>query len=96
MRFLSEGSVLRGNWRKEMKLWVMESQESRTFQEESGNRVEAESCLRPLQLKAPDQLAIPVLSVCTPSSGLKYPTIHSHVHSTMISLPLQARHYAKQ
>lgn len=71
----------------------MESQENRSFQEESGNLAEAESCLRPLQLKAPDELAIPVLSLGTPSSGLKY---HSHVHSTMISLPLHARHYAKQ
>lgn len=74
----------------------MESQENRSFQEESGNLAEAESCLRPLQLKAPDELAIPLLSLCTPSSGLKYPTIYSHVHSTMISLPLHARHYAKQ
>ena len=74
----------------------MESQESISFQQESGNLVEAKSCLRPLQLKAPDELAIPVLSLCTPSNGLKYPTIHSHVHSTMISLPLHARHCAKQ
>lgn len=101
MRSMHKTSVLRGNQRKGTELWVMKSQErrsdgDRTFREERGDLLEAESCLRPLQLKASNELDGPLPHFCvTPPTCLRYPTCYSRIHSTMIYLLLHTRRCAK-
>lgn len=61
MRFKYETYVWRGNQKKGTKLWVTDSKESKSgrdsrFWEKRRDIMEAEAHLRPLQLKAPDEL----------------------------------------